>query len=91
MYLLDFTGATDVTSVPSLITGSFTPVGKSLLWQGNTGFSNFEGITLGPRLSNGSYTLLLVSDDGSGAMAQRQDSFSLVLSGLADPPPPISV
>ena len=91
VYLLDFTGASDVASVPSLSAGSFTAVGKSLLWQGNTGFSNFEGLTLGPRLSNGSYTLLLVSDDGSGAMAQRQDSFSLVLSGLADPPPPISV
>lgn len=91
VYLLDFTGASDVTSVPSLSAGGFTAVGKSLLWQGNTGFSNFEGITLGPRLSDGSYTLLLVSDDGSGAMAQRQDSFSLVLSGLADPPSPIAV
>ena len=91
VYLLDFTGASDVTSVPSLSTGSFTPVVKSLLWQGNTGFSNFEGITLGPQLSNGSYTLLFVPDNGSGAMAQRQDSFSLVLSGLADPPPPIAV
>ena len=91
VYLLDFTGASDVTSVSSLSSGGFTEVGKSLLWQGNTGFSNFEGITLGPRLSNGSYALLLVSDDGSGAMAQRQDSLSLVLSGLVDPTPPIAV
>lgn len=91
VYLLDFTGASDVTNVQSLSTGSFTPVVKSLLWQGNTGFSNFEGITLGPRLSNGSYTLLLVSDNGGGAMAQRQDSFSLVLSGLVAPLPPIAV
>ena len=91
VYLLDFTGASDVSSVSSLSSGGFTEVGKSLLWQGNTGFSNFEGITLGPRLSNGSYALLLVSDDGSGAMAQRQDSLSLVLSGLVDPTPPIAV
>jgi len=91
VYLLDFTGASDVSSVSSLSSGGFTEVGKSLLLQGNTGFSNFEGITLGPRLSNGSYALLLVSDDGSGAMAQRQDSLSLVLSGLVDPTPPIAV
>ena len=91
VYLVDFAGASDVTNVSSLSAGGFTAVGKSLLWQGNTGFGNFEGITLGPHLSNGSYTLLLVSDNGSGAMAQRQDSFSLVLNGLATPPPPIAV
>ena len=33
IYLVDFTGATDVTEVPSLIDGGFTPVTKTLLWQ----------------------------------------------------------
>ena len=87
IYLLNFTGASDVTTVASLSSDSFTAVGKTLLWQGNTGFSNFEGITLGPALSEGSYALLLISDNGSGAMAQRQDSFSLILRGVADPAP----
>ena len=82
IYLLDFTGASDVASVSSLSDGGFTAVGKALLWQANTGFSNFEGITLGPELSDGSYALILVSDNGSGAMAQRQDSFSLTLRGI---------
>ena len=93
IYLIDFTGASDVAELSSLASGSgFTPVGKTLLWQGDTGFSNFEGITLGPRLSDGSYALLLVSDDGIGAMAQRQDSFSLILSGVTAPAPtPIQV
>lgn len=93
IYLVDFTGASDVADLSSLASGSgFTAVGKTLLWQGDTGFSNFEGITLGPRLSDGSYALLLVSDDGIGAMAQRQDSFSLILSGVTAPAPtPIQV
>ncbi len=93
IYLVDFTGASDVAELSSLASGSgFTPVGKTLLWQGDTGFSNFEGITLGPRLTDGSYALLLVSDDGIGAMAQRQDSFSLILSGVTAPAPtPIQV
>lgn len=93
IYLIDFTGASDVAELSSLASGSgFTAVGKTLLWQGDTGFSNFEGITLGPRLSDGSYALLLVSDDGIGAMAQRQDSFSLILSGVTAPAPaPIQV
>jgi hypothetical protein len=47
---------------------------------------------LGPQLTDGSYALLLVSDDGIGAMAQRQDSFSLILSGVTAPAlPPIQV
>ena len=95
IYLVDFTGASDVAELSSLASGSgFTAVGKTLLWQGDTGFSNFEGITLGPPLSDGSYALLLVSDDGIGAMAQRQDSFSLILRGLtalAPAPTPIQV
>ena len=49
---------------------------------------------MGPPLSDGSYALLLVSDDGIGAMAQRQDSFSLILKGVTAPttaPTPIQV
>jgi hypothetical protein len=94
IYLIDFTGASDVTSVSSLSSGGFTAVGKTLLWHSNTGFSNFEGITLGPKLSDGSYALLLVSDNGSGALGQRQNSFSLTLNGISEPtpaPPPIAV
>lgn len=88
IYLIDFAGASDVAEVSSLSTGTgFTAVGKTPLWQGNTGFSNFEGITLGPQLGDGSYALLLVSDDGIGAIAQRQDSFSLILSGVTGPAP----
>ena len=83
VYLLDFTGATDVAELPSLADGDFTPVSKTLLWQGIFGFTNFEAMTLGPRLTGGSYSLLLVSDDGNGELGQRQDIFSLILGGDA--------
>lgn len=82
VYLLDFSAATDVSALPSLTAGGFTPVGKKLLWQSVFLMSNFEGITLGPRLSDGSYSVLLVSDDGAGEARQRQDLYSLVLRGL---------
>lgn len=94
IYLIDFTGATDVATLPSLTADGFTPVNKTLLWQANTALDNFEGITLGPRRDDGSYTLLLISDNGAGAMGQRQSVFSLTLAGMTGaetPPAPIVV
>ena len=82
IYLLDFTGATDVSAFPTLSAGGYTPVTKTLLWEGLFGFSNFEGITLGPRLRDGSYGVLLISDNGSGQLGQRQTVLPLVLRGL---------
>lgn len=83
VYLLDLSGATDVATLPSLADADFTPVGKTLLWQGLFGFTNFEGMTLGPRLTDGSDSLLLISDDGNGQLGQRQDVFSLILGGVS--------
>lgn len=85
IYLLDFAGATDVTTVPSLAAGGFTPVTKTRLWQGRFNFANFEGITLGPQLKDGSYSLVLVSDDGQGQLGQRQTLLSLRLKGMPAP------
>lgn len=82
IYLLDFTGATDVSSMPSLANGGFTAVTKTRLWQGRFNFANFEGIALGPQLKDGSYSLVLVSDDGQGQLGQRQTVLSLTLKGL---------
>ena len=69
IYEVGFSGATDV-SAPLYAFGltgqSFTPVQKSLLWSGPADASagqNLEGLTLGPRLANGSYILLGVVDD----------------------------
>lgn len=66
IFLVDVAGATDVTGLASIASGSFTPVSKTLLWEGIFGDDNFEGIALGPELADGSRSLLLVSDDGSG-------------------------
>lgn len=82
IYLIDFAGATDVSTWASLADGGFTATGKTLLWQGYFAFLNFEGIALGPQLSDGSYSLLMVSDDGSGILGQRQGLLSLSLRGV---------
>jgi hypothetical protein len=66
IYLVDFAGATDVSGLASIAGGGFTPVSKTLLWEGYFSDDNFEGITLGPTLANGDRTLVLVSDDGAG-------------------------
>ena len=39
-----------------------SPLPKTLLWRGLTGRANYEGMTLGPELSDGSRALILVSD-----------------------------
>lgn len=83
IYLVGLSGATDVSALPSLAAGGFTPVSKTLLWQGMSGFNNFEGLTLGPALSDGSFGLVLVSDDGNGQLDQRQTTMTLILGGVA--------
>lgn len=82
IYQLDFTSATDVATLPTLTEGGFTAVEKRLLWQGAFLLDNFEGITLGPKLNNGAYSIVLVSDDGAGQDGQRQDLYTLVLRGV---------
>ena len=42
--------------------GSPTPLRKTLLWRQGFPFSNYEGITLGPKLSDGSRAVILVAD-----------------------------
>jgi hypothetical protein len=66
-------GASDVASVDSLATAEgVTPVRKRLLLDlGDlaglsprlSSLDNFEGLAFGPRLADGSASLLLVSDD----------------------------
>ncbi|MFZ4717318.1 MAG: esterase-like activity of phytase family protein [Chthoniobacterales bacterium] len=84
MYELDFTGSTDVTNFSSLNAGGFTAVSKTLLWQGDFALTNFEGMTLGPELDNGAYSLLLISDNGSD-VRMGQDLYSLTLQGVPEP------
>jgi hypothetical protein len=77
LYGVDVTTASDVSAVPSLTGGDFTPLSKTLLWEGVFGSSNFEGMTFGPALADGSTSLLLISDNGGG-LSQNLYALSVV-------------
>lgn len=69
IFAIDFAGASDTSRAPSLAElGSFTPVGKRMLWERSRGFQNFEGMALGPELTSGGRLVLVVSD-GDGRQA----------------------
>lgn len=75
IYELDFTGATDVSALPGLIGQSYTPVAKHLLYQGDQ--QNLEGLTLGPQVGNGRYSLIGIVDDGDPISVNRLVAFDL--------------
>jgi len=85
LYLVNFTGATDVSALTALDAASFTTVGKTLLWEGNFAADNYEGVALGPTLDNGDHTLLLVSDNNNEALL-NQSLYALRLSGAIPEP-----
>ncbi len=74
LYGVDVAAASDVSALPSIDAGGFTPLAKTLLWEGVFGSSNFEGMTYGPSLADGSTSLLLISDNGGGL---SQDLYAL--------------
>lgn len=74
LYGVDLVGASDVSALPTIDAGGFTPLAKTLLWEGSFGSSNFEGMTFGPALADGSTSLLLISDNGGGL---SQDLYAL--------------
>ena len=53
LYLVDTADATDTTERATLLDEDIVPVDKRLLFELDAGYTNFEGITIGPRLSNG--------------------------------------
>lgn len=68
LFRAEIGGATDVLGVPALTGAVVTPMTKTLVADLSTTpglepLDNIEGITLGPRLSDGRQTLVLVSDD----------------------------
>lgn len=77
LYQVDFAGATDVSTVPSLSRAMYRPVTKRRVFGAQTGFAMFEGMCWGPTLTSGTRTILLISDAGSGAVGCIR-SFRLV-------------
>ena len=72
IYEVDLSAATDVNSLGGGLQGAtYTPVTKRLVLDlATTGIArvdNLEGMTFGPKLANGNYSLVLVSDDNFGA------------------------
>lgn len=75
LFLVSTAGATDVSGLHALAGQSYTPVRKRLLYDfARAGFlpDNIEGLALGPRLADGSRTLVLVSDNNFGLLQQTQ-------------------
>ena len=62
IYAADFTDATNVADLPALDGAKFTLAKKTLLLDEATGFFNFEGLALGPTLSDGSHSLIVIAD-----------------------------
>jgi hypothetical protein len=93
IYLVDFSGATDVSGIADLDGATFTPVTKTLLWDKNLGSistRNFEGIALGPALpmiGPASHSVLLIADNGGGT---QQHLHALVVHGVELPAQPLA-
>lgn len=87
IYQLDFTEATDISSIEfdsGLVGKTFSPVEKSLLWSGSVGGlfgQNLEGLSLGPQLSNGNWSLIGVVDSGDDLSSNAIVAFELTSRG----------
>jgi len=85
LYEVDFSGATDVSTMESLKDAHYAPVGKRLLWERVFPDYDFEGTALGPLLADGSHSLILISDNGHGF---RQGLYALRLKVNSETPQP---
>jgi hypothetical protein len=75
IYEVDVAAATDVSSLVTLVGATYTAATKRLLYSGDQ--TNLEGLCLGPKLSDGSYALLGIVDDGDPISVNRMVSFRL--------------
>jgi len=90
IYEVGFAGATDTSAIAGLDGAAYTPVAKTLLWEKYFPNDDFEGLTLGPKLDDGSFSVLLVSDDGSvNPFFPDQSLYALKISG--DVPEPATL
>jgi hypothetical protein len=90
IYEVDSSGATDFGAAQfaaGLAGHSYSPVAKQLLWSGAADAAagqNLEGLALGPRLANGSWTLVGVVDGGDGFSGNTVVSFKATANPSAD-------
>jgi hypothetical protein len=75
IFRVSLAGATDVSGTESLAGQSYMPVRKTLVYDfARSGFvpDNLEGMAFGPRLPDGSPTLVLVSDNNFNPFEQTE-------------------
>ncbi|HTG34580.1 MAG TPA: esterase-like activity of phytase family protein [Thermoanaerobaculia bacterium] len=75
IFRVSLAGATDVSGTESLMGQRYTPARKTLVYDfARSGFvpDNIEGMAFGPRLPDGSPTLVLVSDNNFHPFEQTQ-------------------
>ncbi len=76
IYEADLGHATDVNGINALAGAGYTPASKKLILDvGSNGtfrVDNLEGMTFGPRLPNGSRSLIMVSDNNFNALQVTQ-------------------
>jgi len=77
IYRVGLYGATDVSGLGALDGKRFKTAGKKLLLDADTGFAMYEGLCAGPKLADGSQTLLLISD-GDDEAVEKLMSVKLV-------------
>ncbi len=81
IFQVDFSGATDVSSITSLNGATYTRVSKTLLWDDSFSSTyNFEGLCLGPRLNGDALSLIMIAD-GDGD--QDNGLYALKMTGLS--------
>ena len=68
LFRADFSKATDTSRLPALDGANVVPAGKELLYSQATGFTNYEGLALGPVLADGSRSLVVVADSNGGTL-----------------------
>ncbi len=81
IFQVDFSGATDVSSIAELNGATYTRVTKTQLWYGSFGSDyNFEGLCLGPRLNGDALSLIMISD---GDDTPNNGLYALKMTGLS--------
>jgi hypothetical protein len=75
LYEVDFIGATDVSGLPAANAAGIVRVAKTQLYSGSQ--NNLEGLTLGPRLSQSSWAMVGIVDDGDPISVNRVVTFVL--------------
>ena len=67
---LDYLQQINSSGIASLNGAKYRPVSKTAVFDQNTGFAMYEGLCLGPRLSDGSRSMIMISDGDAGAVAR---------------------